>query len=128
MRLLLDTHVFIWWDSEPAKLSPRVLALCQDRENTLLLSVVSVWEIQVKIQLGKLKLHMPLADIIEAQQETNALEVLPITLDHVLALDALPAHHKDPFDRLLLAQSTVEDVVLVSKDSVFTDYPVNVVW
>ena len=128
MRLLLDTHVFIWWDSEPAKLSPRVLALCQDRENTLLLSVVSAWEIQVKIQLGKLKLHMPLARLIESQQETNALEVLPITLDHVLALDALPVHHKDPFDRLLLAQSTVEDVVLVSKDSVFTNYPVKVVW
>ncbi len=128
MRLLLDTHVFIWWDSEPAKLSPRVLALCQDRENTLLLSVVSAWEIQVKIQLGKLKLHMPLSHLIEGQQETNALEVLPITLDHVLALEALPAHHKDPFDRLLLAQSTVEDVVLVSKDSVFTNYPVNVVW
>ncbi len=128
MRLLLDTHVFIWWDSEPARLSPRVLALCQDRENTLLLSVVSAWEIQVKLQLGRLKLHMPLADLIKGQQETNALEVLPIRLDHVLALDALPAHHKDPFDRLLLAQSTVEDVVLVSKDSVFTDYPVNVVW
>lgn len=128
MRLLLDTHVFIWWDSEPAKLSPRVLALCQDRENTLLLSVVSAWEIQVKIQLGKLKLHMPLSHLIEGQQETNALGVLPITLDHVLALEALPAHHKDPFDRLLLAQSTVEDVVLVSKDPVFTNYPVNVVW
>ena len=128
MRLLLDTHVFIWWDSEPAKLSPRVLALCQDRKNTLLLSVVSAWEIQVKIQLGKLKLYMPLSHLIEGQQETNALEVLPITLDHVLALEALPAHHKDPFDRLLLAQSTVEDVVLVSKDPVFTNYPVNVVW
>lgn len=128
MRLLLDTHVFIWWDSEPAKLSPRVLALCQDRENTLLLSVVSVWEIQVKLQLGRLKLHTPLSDLIEGQRETNALEVLPIALDHVLALDALPAHHKDPFDRLLLAQSAVEDVVLVSKDSVFTNYPVKVIW
>ncbi len=57
MRLLLDTHVFIWWDSEPDKLSPRVLALCEDKENTLLLSVASAWEIQVKMQLGKLKLH-----------------------------------------------------------------------
>ncbi|MDD5451949.1 MAG: type II toxin-antitoxin system VapC family toxin [Desulfovibrionales bacterium] len=127
MRLLLDTHVFIWWDSA-AKLSPRVLALCQDRENTLLLSVVSAWEIQVKLQLGRLKLHMPLSDLIEGQRETNALEVLPIVLDHVLALDALPVHHKDPFDRLLLAQSAVEDVVLVSKDSVFTNYPVKVIW
>jgi PIN domain nuclease of toxin-antitoxin system len=128
MRLLLDTHVFIWWDSEPAKLSPRVLALCQDRGNTLLLSVASAWEIQVKMQLGKLKLHVPLSHLIQGQQETNALEILPITLDHVLALDGLPTHHKDPFDRLLLAQSTVEDLILVSKDSEFTNYPVKVIW
>lgn len=128
MRLLLDTHVFIWWDSEPAKLSPRVLALCQDKENTLLLSVASAWEIQFKMQLGKLKLHLPLSHLIQGQQETNALEVLPITLNHALALDALPPHHKDPFDRLLLAQSTVEDLVLVRKDSVFKNYPVEVVW
>jgi len=128
MRILLDTHVFIWWDSEPARLSPRVLALCQDQENTLLLSVASAWEMQVKTQLGKLKLHLPLSHLIQSQQVTNALEVLPVTLDHILALDTLPTHHKDPFDRVLLAQSTVEDLVLVSKDSVFANYPVQVIW
>ena len=94
----------------------------------MLLSVASAWEMQVKTQLGKLKLHLPLSHLIQSQQVTNALEVLPVTLDHILALDTLPTHHKDPFDRVLLAQSTVEDLVLVSKDSVFANYPVQVIW
>ena len=104
------------------------MALCQDKENTLLFSVVSAWEMQVKMQLGKLKLHLPLSHLVQGQRETNELEVLPITLGHTLALDALPPHHKDPFDRLLLTQSIVEDLVLVSKDAVFKNYPVKVVW
>lgn len=96
MKLLLDTHTFIWWDSEPAKLSSKALALCQDRANTVLLSVASIWEIQIKLQLGKLKLNLSLVEVIESQQQANNIEVLPITLGHVLALDGLPAHHKDP--------------------------------
>jgi len=106
MKLLLDTHTFIWWDSEPARLSLHALALCQDRQNVLLLSVVSVWEMQIKLQLGKLRLALPLKEIIETQQQTNSIEILPVTLAHVLALENLPAYHKDPFDRLLVAQAT----------------------
>jgi PIN domain nuclease of toxin-antitoxin system len=105
MKLLLDTHTFIWWDSEPARLSLHALALCQDRQNVLLLSVVSVWEMQIKLQLGKLRLALPLKEIIETQQQTNSIEILPVTLAHVLALENLPAYHKDPFDRLLVAQA-----------------------
>lgn len=86
MKLLLDTHTFIWWDSEPAKLSPQALALCQDRQNVLLLSVVSVWEMQVKLQLGKLRLALPLRETVESQRRTNNIEILPVTLEHVLAL------------------------------------------
>lgn len=100
MKFLLDTHTFIWWDSEPAKLSPHALALCQDRHNVFLLSVVSVWEMQIKLQLGKLTLALSLREIIESQRQTNNIEILPITLAHVLALEKLPTHHKDPFDRL----------------------------
>jgi PIN domain nuclease of toxin-antitoxin system len=66
MKLLLDTHAFIWWDSEPEKLSSKVLTVCQDRTNNLLFSVVSVWEMQIKLQLGKLKLSLPLAELIKA--------------------------------------------------------------
>lgn len=124
MKLLLDTHTFIWWDSEPNKLSPKVLALCQDQANIVLFSVASVWEIQIKLQLGKLKLNLPLAEVIENQQQINNIEVLPVTLSHVLALQSLPAHHKDPFDRLLIAQANVENAVIVSNDSVFAKYPV----
>lgn len=83
---------------------------------------------QIKLQLGKLRVNRPLAELIEAQQRTNAIEVLPVTLSHVLALEALPSHHRDPFDRLLMAQANVEGAVIVSHDSAFADYPVQLVW
>jgi PIN domain nuclease of toxin-antitoxin system len=128
MKLLLDTHTFIWWDSDPAKLSPQALGLCQDRANVILLSVVSVWEMQIKWQLGKLQLRLPLAETIASQQQTNQIEVLPGNLAHVLALESLPAHHKDPFDRILIAQARQVDAVLVSNDLVFARYQIEVLW
>ncbi len=94
----------------------------------LLLSVVNVWEMQIKLQLGKLRLTLPLREIIETQQQVNNVEILPITLAHVLALENLPAHHKDPFDRLLIAQAMVEGAVLVSGDPNIARYAVHVVW
>jgi PIN domain nuclease of toxin-antitoxin system len=101
--------------------------MCQDQANTLVLSVVSAWEIQIKSQLSKLRLNISLADIISNQQH-NQLEILPINLTHILALDGLPMHHKDPFDRLLIAQANSEDAVLISHDAIFAQYPVNVQW
>ena len=128
MKVLLDTHVFIWWDGNPTRLSPQVLALCQNRDNTLMLSITSIWEMQIKLQLGKLTITMPLAELIESQQQTNHLEILPITLAHVLALQNLPLHHKDPFDRLLIAQAGIEEAVLISSDAVFAKYDVRLLW
>jgi PIN domain nuclease of toxin-antitoxin system len=128
MKLLLDTHTFIWWDNEPDKLSPQALAVCQDRANIVLLSVASVWEMQIKYQLGKLKLNLPLSEVIESQQQANNIEVLPVALAHVLALETLPTHHKDPFDRILIAQANVENAVLISSDPLFKDYPVKLLW
>ncbi len=128
MKLLLDTHTFIWWDSDPAKLPPHVLALCQDRDNTVLLSVVSVWEMQIKSQLGRLTFHRSLTEIVTSQQQSNRIQILPVTLAHVLALDTLPLHHKDPFDRLLISQASLEGAILLSKDVIFTDYAVKVMW
>jgi PIN domain nuclease of toxin-antitoxin system len=128
MKLLFDTHTFIWWDSEPNKLSEQVLSLCQNPENELLLSVVSVWEMQIKHQLQKLELRLPLAELIHEQCERNSIQILSIELNHVLALDNLPAHHKDPFDRLLIAQANAEDILLISGDPVFSQYAVNRVW
>jgi PIN domain nuclease of toxin-antitoxin system len=124
MKLLLDTHIFIWWADQPEKLSHAVLSALEDEANELLLSVASVWEMQIKIQLGKLKLSMPLKELVRTQQETNDLRISPVALPHVLALDALPFHHKDPFDRLLIAQSIEEDLTLVSADSQFSAYSV----
>lgn len=128
MKLLLDTHAFIWWDSNPEQLSDTALDLLADSTNELLLSVASIWEIQVKRQLGKLSLQSSLSEILTAQQTTNALSVLPINVEHVLTLDQLPAIHKDPFDRILIAQALYEDAVLVSTDSVFVSYPVQTIW
>ena len=108
MKLLLDTHTFIWWVSDHIKLSRKALALCQDPANTIMFSVASAWEMQIKLQLGKLRLALPLADIITGQQQSNNIEILPVNLAHVLALGSLPGHHKDPFDRLLIAQTNVE--------------------
>jgi PIN domain nuclease of toxin-antitoxin system len=128
MRLLLDTHTFVWWDIEPARLSPHALALCQDPHNQLVLSVVSVWEMEIKIQLGKLHFVEPLADMIAEQQQTNNLEILPVTLAHVLAIETLPLIHKDPFDRLLIAQAQVEAMPFISRDSQLAAYPIVVEW
>lgn len=128
MKVLLDTHAFIWWDSDPTRLSSHVLALCQNRDNTLMLSIASIWEMQIKLQLGKLTMTMPLAELIESQQQTNNLDILPITLAHVLALQNLPLHHKDPFDRLLISQASIEEAVLISGDAEFAKYKVQLMW
>jgi PIN domain nuclease of toxin-antitoxin system len=124
---LLDTHAFIWWDSEPARLSPNVLAFLLNPGNTILLSVGSVWEMLVKQQLGKLTLRLPLKQILD-QQQANGIELLPVDCRHVLEIENLPTVHKDPFDRLLAAQARVEGAKLVTADAIFTHYPVRVFW
>ena len=83
---------------------------------------------QIKFQLGKLKLALPLKEIVEGQRRTNNVEILPVTLEHVLGLENLPPYHKDPFDRLLVAQAIVEEAVLVSADPNIAKYPVQIVW
>lgn len=125
MNLLFDTHIFIWWDSEPQKLSASTMALCQDKTNVLYLSTASVWEIQLKHQLGKLELHQPLEKIIAEQQQIHGLKILPVELPHIYALRDLPMHHKDPFDRLLIAQARAEKMTLLSVDPMFASYPVS---
>jgi PIN domain nuclease of toxin-antitoxin system len=90
MKLLLDTQIFIWWADQPEKLSLTMLSALEDEANDLILSVASVWEMQIKVQVGKLKLNLPLKELIANQQTTNGLTVSPVTLSHVLKLDALP--------------------------------------
>ncbi|WP_020561551.1 type II toxin-antitoxin system VapC family toxin [Methylosarcina fibrata] len=128
MNLLLDTHVFLWLNDTPEKLSPAALAACQDENNTLYLSLASAWEIQIKQQLGKLELSESLHTLVSTQQQQNGLQLLPIELAHIEALSQLPSMHRDPFDRLLIAQSIKEQMQIVSADQVFTGYPVNLIW
>jgi len=128
MKLLLDTHTFLWWATDPAKLSPHVLALCQNRSVDLMVSVVSLWEIQIKAQLGKLTLTTSIPALITIQQQINRIHILPVELVHVLQLNALPLHHKDPFDRLLAAQAICENASFATADPIFTLYPVIIVW
>lgn len=127
MRLLLDTHAFIWWDRDPAKLPAQIYAACMDNKNTLCLSAVSVWELQIKIGIGKLHFERPLQRVVE-EQMANGVEILPVKLSHLWQLADLPPAYGDPFDRLLIAQAIAEDIHLVSADRVFSSYPVKLLW
>jgi PIN domain nuclease of toxin-antitoxin system len=128
MKLLLDTHTFMWLDSNPDRLSARAKSLLDDTENDLLLSVASLWEIQIKVAIGKQTLSAPLEDLVAHQRAVNSIEVIPIVPEHVYQLRSLPLHHKDPFDRLLIAAAVAEDAVLVSDDGLLKRYPVRIEW
>ena len=124
MRVLLDTHIFFWLNTDSGKLSKLVKDTLASKSNDLVLSVVSIWEIQIKTQIGKMCLPAPLAEIVNKNIMVNGIEILDVSLKHVLALDKMPQHHKDPFDRLLIAQANVESLTLVSNDAIFTNYEV----
>ena len=128
MKILFDTHAFIWWSIDPVQLGPQANRLCFDSAIQLVLSVASVWEMQIKLKLGKLTLHKPLKELITGQIQQNRLEILPVNLEHALRLDTLPPIHKDPFDRLLVAQAMVEGWDLISHDPIVAQYPIKVVW
>jgi PIN domain nuclease of toxin-antitoxin system len=128
VRLLLDTHTFIWWNGEPHKLSPHARHLCEEPDAELVLSVVSLWEMQIKLQLGKIQLTQPLPEIVRRQREQNGLTLLSVMAEHVYALSQLPDAHKDPFDRLLIAQAISEGMSIVTRDSAFESYPVPLEW
>jgi PIN domain nuclease of toxin-antitoxin system len=128
VKLLLDTHAFIWWDGDQSKLSAAALGACQSLANSLHLSLASVWELQIKMQLGELALRLPLADVLRDQQQQNGLALEPVTLEDILALSALPTLHRDPFDRLIIAQANRRGFHLVTHDPELARYPVAVLW
>lgn len=120
MRLLLDTHAVLWAVAAPDRLGGAARQAITDETNTVLVSAVCQWEISIKRALGKLTFEGDLAAHVEANRFTH----LPITLAHAAAVGALPPHHRDPFDRMLVAQAEVEDAVLVSRDPVIHRYDV----
>ena len=128
MKLLLDTHALIWLLSSPEKLPPPTLDACTDRRNPLLVSLVSLWEIQIKSQLDKMRPRGFLPEIMTAAEDRSTFDLLPITADHILGLDDLPLHHRDPFDRLLISQARAEGARLVSKDRALSSYDVELLW
>ena len=128
MRLLLDTHTFLWFISGDPQLSSKARELISDPENEVLLSVASLWEIVIKAGLGKLKLAGSFDEVIPLQLRSNDIEVLGIELAHLGELSRLPQHHKDPFDRLIIAQALAEGLPLLSRDGDFKEYRVQLLW
>ncbi len=128
MRVLLDTHTFLWWVTDDDRLARRARALIADPTTEVLFSVVSAWEIVVKAGLGRLLLPEDPERFVPRHLAENAFLTLPVHLRHALRVGALPDLHRDPFDRLLVAQSTVENLPLMTGDPLFRQYPVEVIW
>jgi PIN domain nuclease of toxin-antitoxin system len=128
MKLLLDTHVLIWLVEGSDNLSQAARQAIEDEKNSLHLSIASLWEMTIKMTLGKLQLEMSIDRIVESYILPSGMEIIPIHLNHLLVLRDLPLHHRDPFDRLLISQSQSEKLTLVSGDRVFGDYPVQILW
>lgn len=128
MKLLLDTHCFILYVDRPDAIPSAARDLLEDTSNDLFLSLVSPWEMQIKSTLGKLQLSKPAAELVQAELDRAAIQLLPITLHHIDALSRLPNHHRDPFDRLLIAQAIHEGLTLVSSDQTIAKYAAPVLW
>ncbi len=128
MRLLLDTHAFLWFILDEPQLSPTARSLIGDPDNEINVSPATYWEIAIKIRLDKYKLPAPFQEFMERQIAVNRFNILHIEPRHVAPITTLPFHHKDPFDRLLVAQAMVEQIPLVSNDSDLDAYPIRRLW
>ncbi len=128
VRLLLDTHAFIWRAVDPVRLSGDVNEAIGDPDNDVLISAVSAWEIATKHRLGKLTAGAVIVSTFGQQVRTLRASELPVTIEHGLAAGAFDAAHRDPFDRMLAAQAMIEGAVLVTADRAFADFPVTTMW
>jgi len=126
MRVLIDTHVLLWGIQDEARVSRRVRALLPAAD--VWISVASLWEIITKVQIGKLVLPAPVGDYLAQKLKMNGVSVLALNFDHVRRLEEVPLHHRDPFDRILIAQSLEEKLPLVSADPHFEKYPIQLIW
>lgn len=120
---MLDTHTFLWFIDDNPRLSVRAKGLLES-DADLLLSIASLWEIAIKISIGKLTLTQPYNDFVLHQLADNAIEILPVRLSHLAAVSALPFHHRDPFDRLLIAKALIEQLPILTMDAAFDSYSV----
>ncbi|PCJ38677.1 MAG: PIN domain nuclease [Moraxellaceae bacterium] len=122
MDLLLDTHAFIWFDLSPEKLSDVALDAFMNENNTLYISIVSLWEMQIKQQLGKLSLDGGVEGTFDKQRQCNNVRLLSMKPEHITTLQSLEDHHRDPFDRMLISQARTEDIILVTADKHIHSY------
>ena len=128
MRALLDTHTLLWWVTSDPQLSQPVREIITSTNNTIYLSVSSVWEIIIKTNTGKLPLPQPVPHFIESCLTVNGFESLSIELPHILKIHQLPDYHRDPFDQILIAQAQTENLVLLTIDHQIKRYPVQTFW
>lgn len=128
MKVLLDTHAFLWWIADDPQLSLRARQIMEAADTEPFLSAVSGWEIAIKSRLGKLKLPADLQGFVVEQLRVNAIQVLPIQMAHALHVFTLPDHHCDPFDRMLVAQSQLERLPILTSDPQIAQYPVATIW
>lgn len=128
MRLLLDTHTLIWFFAGDSQLSAIARILIEDEDNHKLLSIASIWEMAIKESKGHLNLTLPFQEYIGQKLSLEDFNLLNVNLDHLNAIVTMPFHHKDPFDRLIIAQSMVEGIPILSKDSAFDAYSINRIW
>ena len=127
MRFLLDTHVLIWNICRKEALSKKALSLIDDPATDAFISLASLWEMAIKISLGKLKLAQPTSRIVPDCLEAG-LKLLPITIEHTQSVERLPWLHRDPFDRMLIAQAQSEKLAIITQDAKFRDYQVEILW
>jgi len=128
MRLLLDTHTFIWFFKGNPKLNNQIRVLIEDESHEKLLSVASIWEMAIKQSTGKLSFRLPFEAFITQQLSINDFNLLDIRINHITIVATLPFHHRDPFDRLLIAQAMAEQIPILSADSAFDAYSINRLW
>lgn len=128
MKLLLDTQCWLWWFAQPERLNEEAIAQIADETNALWLSVASIWEIGIKVAIGKLPLPEPIDSYIPSRMALLNIRSLEITASQALQAAMLPLHHRDPFDRMLVAQAQIEDMMLVSADPMFRLYDVSLLW
>ena len=128
MKVLLDTHVFLWWVIDDPQLPLAVRSIIADGNNELYLSAASCWEMAIKAQLGRLQLPEKADAFVAAQMSLNSIQGLPVMASHALHLCNLPLLHRDPFDRMLIAQSLMEGLPLVTSDRLLADYGIEIIW
>ena len=128
MNYLLDTHTFLWFINDDASLSSTAKSLIEYPENTIYLSVASVWEMAIKVSLGKLEMPSPFTEFMDEQMHLNTIVLLNVKTTHIGIVATLPLHHRDPFDRLIIAQSQSEVIPIIGKDRVFKNYEIICYW